>query len=159
MDGCWTRLWPEEGRRLAELHPGGVGINQQRCGSERNAVRHATVRPVQALYPFLVGEYLRQRHQPETDHRQLEAANAIKAGNTRSRTASVSMTIPLQRAANLRTARCGFVIVVLEMQFPPAAAGAAAGVNLGIAPIQGATPASSVRYPPCRRSLLACHQG
>ena len=80
--------------------------------------------------------------------RSLEAANAIKAGNTRSRTASVSMTIPLQRAANLRVARCGFVIVVLEMQFAPAAAGAAAGVNLGIAPIQGSTPASSVRYPP-----------
>src|SRR3954465_11132734 len=33
--------------------------------------------------------------------RSLEAANAIKAGNTRSRTASVSMTIPLQRAPNL----------------------------------------------------------
>ncbi len=31
--------------------------------------------------------------------RSLEAANAIKAGNTRSRIASVSMTIPLQRAS------------------------------------------------------------
>src|SRR5690349_1369470 len=48
--------------------------------------------------------------------RSLEAANAIKAGNTRSRTASVSMAIPLQRSANLKVARCGFVIAVLEMQ-------------------------------------------
>src|SRR5438105_8690147 len=68
--------------------------------------------------------------------RSLEAANAIKAGNTRSRTASVSMTIPLQRTANLRVARCGFVIAVPEMQFASAAAGAAAEVNLGIALIR-----------------------
>src|SRR3954465_11334278 len=59
--------------------------------------------------------------------RSLEAANAIKAGNTRSRIASVSMTIPLQRAANLRTARCGFVSAVPEMQFTSGGAGARNG--------------------------------
>ena len=68
--------------------------------------------------------------------RSLEAANAIKAGNTRSRIASVSMTIPLQRAANLGAAHCGFVIGVPEMQFTSAVAGAAREVNLGDAPMR-----------------------
>ena len=30
-------------RRLAELHPGGLGVNQQRGRGERNPVRHSPV--------------------------------------------------------------------------------------------------------------------
>jgi hypothetical protein len=66
--------------------------------------------------------------------RSLEAANAIKAGNTRSRIASVNIIIPLQQAPNLGAARCGFVIVIAKMPFTSAVAKAAAEVNSSVAP-------------------------
>jgi len=68
--------------------------------------------------------------------RSLEAANAIKAGNTRSRTASVSMAIPSATSPNLGTAHCGFVIAGPKMQFTSVAAGAATEVNSSTAPIR-----------------------
>ena len=68
--------------------------------------------------------------------RSLEAANAIKAGNTRRRIASVSMAIPLQRTWILGPARCSFVIARPKMPITSAVAAAATEVNLDGVPIE-----------------------
>src|SRR5262249_3920739 len=64
-----NRRFERDGSRSGRRgrHPGRVGIDQERGGGERNAVRHAGVFAMQAFHPFVRGEELRQRKHPELD--------------------------------------------------------------------------------------------
>ena len=102
---------PERGRGR-EL---GIAAADPAAGKEHKSdARTAAAAPAWASMSLGLMPLIKRHRDEAADQRQrdrfemvmvkrsLEAANAIKAGNTRSRIASVSMTIPLQRSGQSR---------------------------------------------------------
>src|SRR5215216_1075832 len=69
VNGRLPRLrTPTHSLLAGSAHPERVGIDDERGRREGNSVGNACIHAVQSLRPFLSGEEIRQRHEPESDN-------------------------------------------------------------------------------------------